>query len=57
MSITRWGIELGLNVRIYKVQKSGNGGRIGVGCDVFKGRGYKSWNLCGNDTSERLLYK
>ena len=39
MSITRWGIELGLNVRIYKFQRIVEGGIIGVWWDVFKARG------------------
>ena len=30
MSITRWGIELGLNVRIYKFKRIVEGGIIGV---------------------------
>ena len=39
MSIARWGIELGLNVRIYNFQRIVEGGVIGVWLDVFKARG------------------
>ena len=39
VSIARWGIELGLNVRIYKFQRIVEGGIIGVWLDVFKARG------------------
>ena len=39
MSIYRWSIELGLNVRIYKFQIIGERGIIGVSWDVFKARG------------------
>ena len=39
MSIVRWGIELGLNVRIYNFQRVVEGGIISVWWDVFKARG------------------
>ena len=39
MSITRWGIELGLNVRIYNFQRVGSESEIGVWWEVFKARG------------------
>lgn len=39
VSISRWDIELGLNVRIYKFQRIVEGGIIGVWLDVFKARG------------------
>ena len=37
--MVRWGIELGLNVRIYKFQRIVEGDIIGVWWDVFKARG------------------